>query len=59
MQLQTYTYNKKTYFIDYRLQQFRSNTPIIEFLDFKDEKGDKILCKMLKEGVAKIELLKL
>jgi hypothetical protein len=49
--LQTYTYNKKTYFVDYRLKQFRSDTPIIDFIDFQSDKGDKILCKMIKDGV--------
>ena len=52
--LQTYKYNKKTYFVDYRLKQFRSDTPIIDFVDFDTDKGDRILCKMLKENVLNI-----
>lgn len=59
MQLQTYTYNRKTYFVDYRLQQFRSDTPQIEFLDFREPKGDRILCKMIKENKADTTLLRL
>lgn len=57
--LPTYTYNRITYYVDYRLQQFRSNTPIIDFLDFRSDKGDRILCKMLKENKADITKLKL
>lgn len=59
MELEKYTYNRKTYFVDYRLQQFRSDTPQIEFLDFRSDKGDKILCKMLKENKANTSLLRL
>lgn len=59
MQLQKYIYNRKTYFVDYRLQQFRSDTPKIEFLDFRDPKGDRILCKMIKDNVANTSLLRL
>ena len=49
-QLQTYKYNKKNYFVDYRLKQFRSDTPIIDFVDFESDLGDRILCKMIKEN---------
>jgi len=59
MPLEKYTYNRKTYFVDYRLQQFRSDTPIIEFIDFRDEKGDRILCKMIKENKADFSKLRL
>ena len=59
MELQKYTYNRKTYFVDYRLQQFRSDTPQIEFLDFRDQKGDRILCKMIKENKADTSRIKL
>lgn len=59
MQLPTYTYNRIKYFIDYRLQQFRSDTPIIEFINFRDDKGDRILCKMIKDGVADLNLIHL
>ena len=47
MPLQTY----KGYFVDYRLRQFRSDVPypkVIEFVDFKSEKGDALLCEMLQ-----------
>lgn len=59
MELNKYKYNGKEYFVDYRLQQFRSDTPQIEFLDFRSEKGDKILYKMLKENKADTTLLRL
>ena len=51
MELQKYKYNKKEYFVDYRLKQFRSNTPQIDFVEFGSELGDKILCKMIKDDV--------
>ena len=53
MELQTY----KGYTVDYRMKQFRAceggweNHGIIEFIDFSSDKGDKILCEMIKEGV--------
>lgn len=49
VKLQTYKYNRKNYFVDYRLRQFRSDTPFIDFVDFETDLGDKILCKMIKE----------
>lgn len=49
VKLQTYKYNRKNYFVDYRLKQFRSDTPFIDFIDFETDLGDKILCKMIKE----------
>lgn len=59
MQLQEYTYNKITYFVDYRLKQFRSDTPLIRFVDFNSQLGDKILLKMIKENVHNQALLHL
>jgi hypothetical protein len=59
MELQKYKYNRVNYFVDYRLQQFRSDTPRIEFLDFRSDKGDKILCKIIKEKKADTSLLRL
>ena len=59
MPLQTYVYNRITYFVDYRLQQFRSDTPIIKFYDFRDPEGDRILTKMMKDGVADTSKLRL
>lgn len=53
-QLQQYTYNRKTYFVDYRLNQFRTVAkPFepIDFVEFQSGLGDLILCKMLKEKV--------
>lgn len=50
-QLQTYRYNRKNYFVDYRLKQFRSDRPLIDFVDFETELGDRILCKMIKEDL--------
>lgn len=52
-ELQTYTYNRKTYFVDYRLQQLRTVAKLgepIEFIDFDSDKGDKILVKMIKDN---------
>ena len=59
MPLQTYTYNRRKYFVDYRLEEFRSDTEVINFVSFWSEQGDKILTKMLKEGVADITRLNL
>lgn len=59
MELQQYKYNRINYFVDYRLQQFRSDTPQIRFYDFRSQEGDRILCKMIKEKVAIINLLRL
>ena len=50
-QLQIYKYNRKNYFVDYRLSQFRSDTPMIDFVEFDSDLGDKILCKMIKEDI--------
>lgn len=50
-QLQKYKYNRKTYFVDYRLKQFRSDAPIIDFIEFDSDLGDRILCKMIKEDL--------
>lgn len=53
MKLQTY----KEYTVDYRLKQFRAceggweSHGMIEFIDFDSDKGDKILCEMIHEGV--------
>lgn len=51
-ELQAYRYRGTRYFVDYRLQQFRSDTPGIRFYDFRSDRGDRILCKMIREGVA-------
>ena len=63
MQLQKYTYNRQEYYIDYRLQQFRSipKQPqgLIEFIDFRDQKGDRILCKAMKDNKVDTSLLRL
>ena len=50
MELQKYTYNRVTYYVDYRLSQFRSITPEIRFIEFSDELGDRILCKLIRDG---------
>ncbi len=55
VKLQTYKYNRKNYFVDYRLRQFRSDTPFIDFVDFETDLGDKILCKMIKEDKLDLE----
>ena len=51
MPLQQYTYNRISYYVDYRLKQFRSNTSCIKFVDFSDTLGDRILAKMIRENV--------
>ena len=53
MQLQEYTYNRVKYTVDYRLSQFRSKDKWgrIHFVEFNDYLGEKILCKMIKDGV--------
>jgi len=50
MPLQTYN----GYIVDYRLRQFRSQPAdfgTIEFIDFKSEKGDTLLCEMLNKNL--------
>lgn len=55
VELQKYKYYQKRYFVDYRLKQFRSDTPEIDFVDFDSDLGDKILCKMIKENVLDLD----
>lgn len=57
--LDTYRYNRVTYYVDYRMQQFRSNQPLIQFIDFKSDKGDRILSKMIRENVADLSRINL
>jgi hypothetical protein len=59
MPLQTYTYNRKEYFVDYRLSEFRSNEDYIKWIPFDSELGDRILCKMIKDEVADFSKLNL
>jgi hypothetical protein len=53
MELQTF----KDYTVDYRMKQFRrceggwENHGMIEFIEFDSEKGDGILCEMIRSGV--------
>lgn len=55
--LQEYTYNRVLYTVDYRLSQFRAckggwaSYGKISFVDFDSELGDRILCKMIRDGV--------
>lgn len=59
MELPTYTYNRTSYTVDYRLQQFRAikkNGKIV-FINFWDDYGDRILCKMIQDN--KADLLKI
>ena len=54
MPLQKYTYKNVTYFVDYRLQQFRSAVDfpeIIAFIDFKSDEGDEIIVSMMNDEV--------
>ena len=64
MPLPTYTYNRKTYTVDYRSQQFRWMPPFpktygMRFYDFRSTEGDRILSKMIKDGVADTSRLRL
>lgn len=55
MPLQEYIYCRVTYYVDYRMKQFRSKvdgSKTIRFLDFDSILGDKILAKMISEDVA-------
>lgn len=50
MPLQEY----KGYFVDYKLRQFRSNVPFpepIEFIDFRSDEGDALLCEMIRANL--------
>jgi hypothetical protein len=49
MKLQTY----KGWTVDYRLSQFRRirKSGMIDFVEFDSDKGDKILCQMIDDGV--------
>ena len=57
MPLQTYTYNRKEYTVDYRARQFRhckggwENLGPITFLDFDDYEGDRILASMIRKDL--------
>ena len=62
MKLSKITYKKKTYYIDYRLQQFRSipkNNGIIVFISFSDILGDNILVYGIKHNLINIDLIKI
>lgn len=61
MNLQEYKYNKKIYTVDYRLKQFRhiNKNGVIEFEDFDEDLGDRILSKMIRDNVADISKLDL
>ena len=51
MPLPILTYRRRRYYIDYRLQQFRSiprDFGRIEFVDFRSDKGDRMLTFMVK-----------
>lgn len=52
MQLQQYTYNKKTYIVDYRLNQFRTIGNPIQFIAFDSDLGEKILTHMIRNDKA-------
>ncbi len=54
MPLQQYTYNRKLYTVDYRLKQFRhiARDGYMDFINFHDDLGDKILSKLIRDGKA-------
>jgi hypothetical protein len=49
------------YYVDYRCRQFRTVTtppcldsddfPLIDFIDFRSDRGDALLCEMLSKGL--------
>lgn len=46
--------------VDYRLRQFRTQPPdfgVIEFIDFKSDKGDALLCEMLAKDLVPWEMM--
>lgn len=54
----------KNWTVDYRLKQFRKvhwtktgNPAKIEFEDFEDPKGDKMLSQMIRKGLVPNEIL--
>lgn len=50
MPLQTY----QGYIVDYRLRQFRTQPldhGVIQFIDFRSEEGDTLLCEMFSKGL--------
>ena len=62
MELQTYTYHRTPYYVDYRLKQFRSvpaGCGTIRFHDFDSDYGDRILASMIRKDQARMELLNL
>lgn len=61
MKLQEYTYNRRVYTVDYRLEQFRRVTKqgCMEFIDFDSELGDRILCKMIRDKKADMSQINL
>ncbi len=52
--LQTFTYRRIEYYVDYRMKQFRTTdlNKRIKFINFDDDYGDRILAKMIRDGVA-------
>ncbi len=51
MPLQIVTYRRRDYYVDWRLNQFRTVATFpepIEFIDFRSEKGDRILTFMIR-----------
>lgn len=59
--LPTFKYRKKIYTVDYRLQQFRNidKDGYMSYIDFRDSFGDRILAKMIRDGVADTNRLRL
>jgi len=53
----------KGYTVDYRLKQFRKcpksplSRKMIEFVDFDSDKGDLLLCEMIKKNLVPGEVL--
>lgn len=54
MPLQKFTYYKVEYYVDYRMRQFRTTATDkpIKFIDFEDDKGDRMLTRMISLDIA-------
>jgi len=58
--LPTYVYNRLEYTVDYRCKQFRiCNDKYMRFYNFDSPEGDRILTKMIRDGVADLSKLNL
>jgi hypothetical protein len=50
-ELKRIEFQKKKYFIDFRLREFRNVKKYLERFFFKSDLGDRILCKGMRTGI--------